>query len=932
MIKFLSILAFFTVLFTQAQEFNDHYIHYSRTGFDEDCGAAVMDFNNDGYTDILLGLEARGEFLCLENNSFHFFQMKRIFDTLGGYNYIQSIDYETDGDMDIIFSGRYSGTATRLYLLKNTGGNQFENILIGECGTIEHLEMLDLDGDSDQDIFYSEKEVSNSLYIFENIGTDNFTPEAISLPGQNTHFYGTGDFNNDNLPDPVGSYYSPEGFVSGILENTGNLAFNFLPLDTTSNYVRRSVIGDFSNDGFPDLLILPAETEIMASYHVNTGNFTFTQSSIDFGGSYIPGPLVDYDTDGDLDFFAYGPSLKVQLFTNSGNTFSPQILIQQTLCHPIAYTDMDNDGLKDLVLHARGRVEIHKQLPNGNYTLFYDNWAQVAGTNITVTDWDGNGMNDIISTNYREVNFYMQHYNELIRHPVSFSLTGPQIYGSSNVVQSLLYDRDNDGDLDLLCFVNISLVWLINDNGSFLQETILDVAGASQVLWVGDLDNDNKHDIIYYDWDEPFIRLEQEGNSYTTSTLPEIISAYFFDIADLDNDDDKDLIKITRYVSEERNELHLWKNNGGNFTYTMIEDLSSFFPFDLTQGVNRVSFRLIDIDSDTDLDLFILSQNHNKLVLFRNDGAGNFSGTEIAVTLNGPRALDFADFNSDGNLDLSLSNSGDGKMLVLLNDGNENFTINPVSQHAGYPDEHVARDFDRDGDIDLVTGSLYDKKIMFLENTSISCQNSYMYLNDTICSSDSLFFASDFISEAGFHFDTLSNNVGCDSVIVFELFKHYDINLSITEMNDELTASSGFVSYQWYLDGTPLPGENSDSLNASEYEPGYYKVEVLSENGCSKMSDSILVEFGISTLQDQHFDREFRLYPNPAQDELNVYSTSGKISGLNLYTPDRKELEKIRFITAQTSVKLRVDKLKPGIYFLEIESEGQLFFKKVQVL
>lgn len=64
-------------------------------------------------------------------------------------------------------------------------------------------------------------------------------------------------------------------------------------------------------------------------------------------------------------------------------------------------------------------------------------------------------------------------------------------------------------------------------------------------------------------------------------------------------------------------------------------------------------------------------------------------------------------------------------------------------------------------------------------------------------------------------------------------------NVSIQNDNGSLTATVGFASYQWYLDGVALVGEDQASLNITQ--PGSYTVEALTSDGCVSTSDSELI-------------------------------------------------------------------------------------------
>lgn len=63
--------------------------------------------------------------------------------------------------------------------------------------------------------------------------------------------------------------------------------------------------------------------------------------------------------------------------------------------------------------------------------------------------------------------------------------------------------------------------------------------------------------------------------------------------------------------------------------------------------------------------------------------------------------------------------------------------------------------------------------------------------------------------------------------------------LDIQNANGELEATAGFASYQWYLDGQAIVGEDQQTLNISE--PGSYTVQAMTTDGCLVVSEAELI-------------------------------------------------------------------------------------------
>ncbi|MDG1841035.1 MAG: T9SS type A sorting domain-containing protein [Crocinitomicaceae bacterium] len=90
--------------------------------------------------------------------------------------------------------------------------------------------------------------------------------------------------------------------------------------------------------------------------------------------------------------------------------------------------------------------------------------------------------------------------------------------------------------------------------------------------------------------------------------------------------------------------------------------------------------------------------------------------------------------------------------------------------------------------------------------------------------------------------------------------------VSINSIGDTLTCTSG-SNYQWYFNGSMIPGANSSSFVANG--TGNYSVLVTYANGCSNMSSDFF--HSMSNLLDfDHINSKVSIYPNPAKDYLQI--------------------------------------------------------------
>ena len=120
-----------------------------------------------------------------------------------------------------------------------------------------------------------------------------------------------------------------------------------------------------------------------------------------------------------------------------------------------------------------------------------------------------------------------------------------------------------------------------------------------------------------------------------------------------------------------------------------------------------------DYDADGDLDLVVGSPVAYGFIFFENDGVGNFTNTSIArdvfyLESNNriPSGIQFADFDNDGDLDIIAVRENNATLLLYMNDGTGQFVdksslyFNPVPAKDAKALSVI--DYDNDGDLDFV--------------------------------------------------------------------------------------------------------------------------------------------------------------------------------------------------------------------------------------
>lgn len=216
----------------------------------------------------------------------------------------------------------------------------------------------------------------------------------------------------------------------------------------------------------------------------------------------------------------------------------------------------------------------------------------------------------------------------------------------------LLFDADNDGDLDLYC-----------------------VSGSSEF----DLDSTKYQDRLYRNYGNGNFLLEREA-------LPDIHSSGSCVIAsDFDKDGDQDLfvggrITPTRYPEAPRS--YLLQNDGSG---VFIDITQSVCPNLSDMGLVTASL-WTDFDNDGWIDLIVTGE-WMPVIFFKNIRGSNFRQTELSGSRGWWNSIYGGDFDNDGDIDYIAGNLG-------LNSVYKASPSQPVTVYY--------KDFDRNGIVDPI--------------------------------------------------------------------------------------------------------------------------------------------------------------------------------------------------------------------------------------
>ena len=320
---------------------------------------------------------------------------------------LAAVDYDADGDVDLYVAG---GDATPNRLFRNTGDGTFVDVSAEAGLDLVHKgsgpTFADIDGDGDLDLFVGAVD-GDPYYLMENRdGTfvDVTAESGLDIAAPNTFSAAFADYDEDgDLDLALAHWGNPEQADTETLwRNAGDGTFEShsvesriaetlvdssdpLELQIRAPAFRRdnSFTPNFADiDGDGDLDLLMASDFRTSQVFANTGDGRFrltTDREVIKDQAGMGAAVIDYDNDGDLDWFVtsiykvaddqtagYGN----RLYANDGSGAFADVTDTAGVANGgwgwgACFADFDNDGHQDL-FHVNGWRE-ESDIPDNDY-------------------------------------------------------------------------------------------------------------------------------------------------------------------------------------------------------------------------------------------------------------------------------------------------------------------------------------------------------------------------------------------------------------------------------------------------------------------------------------------------------------------------------------------------------------------------------------
>ncbi len=572
---------------------------------------------------------------------------------------IKPLDYDGDGDLDIIASNE--GLPEQIIVFENDGNMNFCGFNTG--GNFRYVEVYDIDGDGDYDNFGATGAFDTELNWFENEGAPPYTERFIS--SEDPWTVAGGDLDNDGDIDVIAAVILPNRVLWFSNDGTGNFS-SAINIPTTFGGGSESFfhIRDVNSDGAMDILAFHRDDFNLVWYE-NNGSQLFTEHLIKNHPDRSRIASADIDGDSDIDIVVVsvenGPTEPISWFENDGN--------QNFTEHPLTSS-------------STARIYVP-----------------------SITDLDGDLDMDILAGGYWFENDGSQNFTE---HTINDGFKSGVNYFSNGISYA---DMDEDGDMDIVAQSLQTIAW--HENNQFMGVTSTSPANAKNAVLIAD--------DITITFDQPIDAATITGDNIRVfSQLHGLLSGSLSGggtntiTFDPDNNFTRgDVIEVS--INE-----RLQSTFGHNLqiTYGFIFEIEtfadsqiSFTTHSIFTHTNNVSgLDVADIDGDSDLD--IISTSFSELYWHKNEGNGNFTTIPITTTAV-PVGVFAIDQNEDGNMDIWVDGDGFNAGMLYTNDGNENFTESTIGGHSQLMQ---FTDVNNDGDIDIVFLATVDDWVFWTDN------------------------------------------------------------------------------------------------------------------------------------------------------------------------------------------------------------------------
>lgn len=430
------------------------------------------------------------------------------------------------------------------------------------------------------------------------------------------------------------------------------------------------------------------------------------------------------------------------------------------------------------------------------------------GSDVAAVDVDKDGDNDLIATSYGEGLCWFENDGSMnfTKKVIADATAEPQAR-SFNIFlhDGSIIDFNNDGYVDIVAAIfgnNQISIWINDGTGNFTKNVVENAGARPHTVDVIDIDKDGDLDILAAAFgsstlDGYFAVYTNQGsmnfNKKVLHIAPETSPTFIY-AEDIDSDNDYDIL-FTEYSDYLLTPIGWYEKNDTGYVKHSI---------DVYKGFHTAMLK--DFDKDGDYDILAAAFSGKSFFVYINDGTGIFTKSWEMYGM-GAIWLDMSDMDNDGDNDLIAACENPGvspDVYYIENKGTGNLVSTTLSTDLGKVYCAKPFDLDKDGDLDIISIANTSNKIIWWEN---NLNETGVFKKKTINDNNILIFPNPGKNLITFNF-SIENSVNSQLIIT-------DISGRTIEKLDLRNLTIG---------------QNSVSLNTSEYKCGVYFCTIISIN------------------------------------------------------------------------------------------------------
>ena len=446
-----------------------------------------------------------------------------------------------------------------------------------------------------------------------------------------------------------------------------------------------------------------------------------------------------------------------------------------------------------------------------------------------------------------------------------------------------------------ILIIGIFLISLTT-NAQFGSPVVIDSTISATIINIitADLNNDGKKDIITSHYQNQINWYKNNIGNFSskqsiTNTLPK---PYHLDVADANGDGFIDVLATNDQGNNSSVVLYFNVSGGTSWNQIIIDDS--------IQGAAYKSF-FVDVENDGDLD--IITNTDMEITMYKNLGLGNFSSRIIisdTINSNEFYSLTVNDFNNDNFKDFAV-HSGHGLQLYI-NNTDTTFTLTDTIDTSlnGFI---TSIDIDNDNDIDILSVISSAQNITTFKNDGLG--------NFTFFEATSYYCGN--LQNLPFVNTRLNNDLFTDALYIPIVSRQifWKQNNGIGNLTTPIMIDSTFLYLNVYTDDIDNDSDNDIIWYGNNTNTGVKNLGVITNNTI------------VLSLNDLRNDNHITIYPNPANEFLNI-ETKGNIKEIYLYN----NIGQLLLTTFEKKINLQ--NLQNGLYFIRILlKDGTIYTEKI---